>query len=393
MLKITLFGELTLRCADITIRESNNRSKKIWRALAYLLHRRNQSTTVGELARFLRDRETEGPRSSADDSLVKITLHRIRALLLPLAEKDPACRLLCRDGIIRFDPTLTIAADSDRFDTLFRALAPTNANWLHETSPQRAASLYTELCALYRGRYLSRYTGEAWCAKETESYRRRFLDLSESNLPLLFEEKRYDEIDKITRCAIETDPYSECFHYWLIRQTAARGDIGGALALYDNVLKLFYHQFRLNPSLRLRRLRRELTQDCLVLPFDPAAARSLLLAEGKQRLWPACTPEEFTRLLTLAEGACARDRVCFVLLRFREENGDIALLESHLSSYFRDSHELQGCFCLFAPETAALLLFSETSCEASLWQKKLDRLRQALEENKLFVSCRFCTLS
>lgn len=376
MLQVTLFGTLTLQNASAHLDAESSRRHKLWRALAYLLHRRTEGVTVDEFARFLTEDDPERIGTPSADSLVKTTLYRLRLLLAPLGESDAACRLLCRDARIRFDPALCIVTDTDRFATLERALFTEQGDPYALDDPEHIVSLYTELCTLYRGPYLAAFSNESLFAKEAKQYRQRFLALSERVLPLLFAQKRYATIQTLMQHACEVDPYSECFHHYRIRATAALGDTETALSLFDSVLRLYYNHFHINPSLSFRRLRDELLQE-RALPESPTDAAALLWKEGQKYLRNETTPSEFVRAFSLVRSVCREKRVLFALLPLAKTEEDESAFSEAFDRLLQQNPTVSGFFCRYWSELAVLLLYGEEPFEKEAWEKALASLPRA----------------
>ena len=80
MLKLTLFGQFTIKTRTKEITEESLHAPRIFRAMIYLFANRNKRISLRDFSAFLHD---GSPTSYAagSDSLVKTTLHRIRAYL------------------------------------------------------------------------------------------------------------------------------------------------------------------------------------------------------------------------------------------------------------------------------------------------------------------------
>ena len=261
MLKLKLFGSFSLAVNDRMITHESCHSPRVLRALLYIFANRKRRIPLREFSLFLREGKeysTKAPYSAGSDSLVKTTLYRVRALLDPLAELDPALILHCRDGGIYLDPSLTVDADTDRFLAVAEELA---AEALPFGRNDRTLFLYRSLVSLYSGRFLEDFPEEASFFEERERYHTLFTTLSEDCLPLFLAEKAYGELIRITGNALHIDPYFESFHFYKIRATLENGDTQSAMVQYRMAERLFFEKFRINPSERLRRLRNVMLTD------------------------------------------------------------------------------------------------------------------------------------
>lgn len=261
MLKLKLFGSFSLGVNDRKITCESCHSPRVLRALLYIFANRKRRIPLREFSLFLREGKeysAKAPYSAGSDSLVKTTLYRIRALLDPLAELDPALILHCQDGGIYLDPSLTVDADTDRFLAIAEELSESA---LASMGKDRALFLYRSLVSLYSGRFLEEFPEEASFFEKRERYHSLFTTLSEDFLPLLLAEGSYDELIRITGAALHIDPYFESFHFYKIRATLEKGDTQSAMAQYRMAERLFFEKFRINPSERLRRLRDAMLTD------------------------------------------------------------------------------------------------------------------------------------
>ena len=81
LLKIRMLGELTLTLDKHTISEDQNRTRKMWTLMAYLLYNRGRVVTQEELLELLwNNTERHNPVSA-----MKTAMHRTRALMDDLA--------------------------------------------------------------------------------------------------------------------------------------------------------------------------------------------------------------------------------------------------------------------------------------------------------------------
>ena len=85
---IRMLGSFTLQAGDNLISDENNRSRKVWALLAYLICHRGTSVSQKKLIELLWGDE---PSSTNPENALRITLHRLRSqldLLWPNAGKE-----------------------------------------------------------------------------------------------------------------------------------------------------------------------------------------------------------------------------------------------------------------------------------------------------------------
>lgn len=361
MLKLTLFGQFTIKTRTKEITAESLHAPRIFRAMVYLFANRNRRIPLRDFSAFLHD---GSPKSYAagSDSLVKTTLHRIRTYLAPLQEEEEHLTLIVQDGAIRFSPELVIVTDADRFDEIHREFS-LQGKWLTEHDPDRALFLFRSLFSLYKGRYLAPIADEGFAAPISKTYHDTYLSLCEDHFPLLFHTGNLDEVIRLSGEGIAVDPYAEVFHYFKIRALAEKGERALALSLYESVERLFDSHFQVKPSAKLRKL-------CETLSLsDVADSADSALTALRECFKPndALSRNSFAALLSFAQNA-TNGCHSFVLLTI--DNPKMAEATEHLCKSLLQEGEF---FCRFSKQQFTLLFLTE----------RTDTLRAALDKHKI----------
>ena len=82
-LKITMFGEFSIKAEGASVCDSDNRSKKVWSLLSYIIFHRNSTIKAGELQALL---WSDDEREMNSPGALKTLLYRARADLDKLWE-------------------------------------------------------------------------------------------------------------------------------------------------------------------------------------------------------------------------------------------------------------------------------------------------------------------
>lgn len=341
MIRITFFGDFTLSHGEITLSCNGAGAQKLYRALAYLIKERSRRIDREDFSRFLHDNKPY--RKGSDDSLVKVTLHRLRELLSDLVEGET---IIARDGGIWLSPTLTFDTDADRFTALFEA-------YENSDRTERKLFLYKELANLYRGRYLASFFGEEFTMPEAERYHRRFIALSEDALARMIDRGEYADVIKIVQKAAMIDPYCEVFHYYRILALSLSGDKALAASIHHSITHLFLREFHVAPSSRFRALSAGLVKDKSldVTTCDEALTALQTIASQNES-------EYFASLAEIMPTLALLDRYHLLLA-----TGDAKAILPHLKALFPRRARLARL------SDRALLLVStekDTAFEASL---------------------------
>lgn len=271
--RISLFGAFTVTYGDRSVSEEDDRSKKLWKLLQYIVVNRHRQIPQKELIALLWGEEASGedPASS-----LKTLLHRARNTLDRLDFDESRKLILQRSGAYYWNTALPYIVDTDEFE-----LAASDME--KALDPEEKLNYALKAMALYKGHFLGGKYGEAWAKEPCERYRARYLDCYETAVELLSDEKRFDEIIFLSEHALEIDRSIESFHYHLISALIDKGDCSRALECYEGVLELFYNTYRKTPSDSLRSLYRSIVRSSDSVELDIAVVKEKLRAEGVDR--------------------------------------------------------------------------------------------------------------
>ncbi len=364
MLKLTLFGPFSIKTASKEITEESLHAPRVFRAMVYLFANRNRRIALRDFSAFLHE-GSPASYAAGSDSLVKTTIHRIRANLAPLQEEEPNLELIVQDGAIRFSPELVIISDTDRFDEVYRELSEKGST-LATRDPDRALFLFQTIFSLYKGKYLAPLATEDFAISLAKAYHDQYVALCEDYFGVLYHTGRFDDLIRMASEGIAIDPYCEAFHYFKIRALAETGETALALSLYESVERLFDAQFHIKPSAKLRKLR-----DSLSLSETAENAEEALSAiEKEYKPSEALSSDAFAALLSFAKNATNR---CHSFSLLTVDNlKDLETAEHLLTDTLTDGEY----FCRFSKQQFALLLFSENT----------DALKEAFSKKTIAIT-------
>lgn len=265
-IKIRFFGTFTITYDDISISEGDNRSKKLWKLLQYIVANRGRYIPQEELVALLWSEDAAGdnPMSS-----LKTLLHRVRNTLDQLGFDESRKLILQRAGTYYWNPALTYTIDTDEFEAAAAQMKKTS-------DPEEKLNAAMKAMALYKGHYLGGKYNEPWAKEPCERYQAIYLECYETAIRLLADEKQFDEIIFLSEHALEIDSAQEAYYYSLIRALIEKGEFQKALETYDDVLNLFYNTYRKTPSDRLRSLYRSIVKSANSVEPDIAIIQEKL---------------------------------------------------------------------------------------------------------------------
>lgn len=257
-IQIQMLGSFTLRAGNSLISDENNRSRKVWALLAYLICHRGAAVSQKKLIELLWG---DDPASSNPENALRITLHRLRGQLdqlWPGAGKD---LILHKSSGYAWNDQVAVSIDSDRFEALIQ-----NRN----VAPGQRLEICLEALELYKGDFLERQSSETWVIPVTTHYHNLFVLLTLETVSLLSQQHRHGEAAQLCRNAIASEPYHEPLYQALMKELAAAGDTKGAASVYESLRKRLFDDFGIRPSEQTRAVYREAahTPGDRALPID-----------------------------------------------------------------------------------------------------------------------------
>jgi len=268
--RIRLLGELSIAYQDKQIQDTDNRSRKVWLLLAYMIYFRNRTITTEELIYLLWSNEDS---SSNPSNALKTMFHRVRSTLDQLGPDVGRNLIIRRQGGYTFNTELSFDLDILRFEALCQ-------NGKMEKDPQVRLASYLEALELYQGDFLPKLSTEAWVIPISAYYHSLYLQTTHEVLAILEETQQTDLSATICRRAIEIEPYDEQLYASLMRYLLRLGEHQVVIALYANISEILFSQFGVTPSEELRSLHREAMRSSGDRELDLHSVRSSMLTDA-----------------------------------------------------------------------------------------------------------------
>lgn len=246
-LKIQMLGSFKLSAGGAQIKDSDNRSKKVWLFLAYLIYNRDKAVDVQNYIELLWTKDEGGANPT---NALKTILHRVRSTLDQLWPGAGHTLILRHGASYRWNTDYPITLDVDEFERL-RARAQAAG----DVEEQLRYGL--EALENYNGEFLARFRSSVWTIPIATYYHQEYLQLVLQLLPLLRERGRYHEMETVCRAALIQDPYAEELYYYLIDALARMGKQREVTVAYEDMAQLLMDNFGVMPSEKIRVLYRE----------------------------------------------------------------------------------------------------------------------------------------
>ena len=151
-LRVCMFGEFSLSLNGQTINDSDNRSKKIWLLLAYMIYFRNRGISQEELIELLWGDEES---SSNPINALKTMFHRTRNMLDRLGAGTGHTLIVRRQGDYTWNPDLPCSFDVDEFDAGCQKAKSASDD-------EARIEAYLRVLPLYRGDFLPKLASCPW---------------------------------------------------------------------------------------------------------------------------------------------------------------------------------------------------------------------------------------
>lgn len=257
-IQIRMLGEFTLCAGQNQVSDRDNRTKKVWSLLSYLLCHRDRVVTQKRLIELLWGEE---PASNNPENALRITFHRARGLLDGLWQGAGRELILYKDGGYIWNPEIPVSLDCDRFEKLCQTAPASREQLLRD----RLAAL-----ELYQGDFLQKQSSEVWVIPVCTHFHNLYVQTVLETAQLLSEQGRHAEAADICRKAVVSEPYHEQLHQVLMKELAAKGDHKAAAEVYETLSKRLFDDFGIRPNEQTRRAYREAvhTPGETVLPLE-----------------------------------------------------------------------------------------------------------------------------
>jgi len=246
-LKVQMFGDCTIARGENRMEDSENRSRKVWLLIAYLIYNRQRVIPQQELVELLWGEESG---SANPTNALKTMLHRARNALGQLGEDAGYELIIRKSGGYAWNPQVNTRLDVDEFETLCASAA----NMEEEDA---RLECYLNALPLYRGEFLSKLSSETWVIPIAAYYRNMYVHIVLEVLPLLAARGRHAAVEELCRAALKEEPYQEELYRHLMQALMMSGKQKEVVSVYEEMSKLLLSQFGVMPSEETRSIYRQ----------------------------------------------------------------------------------------------------------------------------------------
>lgn len=208
---INLFGNLEIYTSNGVLRESDLKSPKICRLLAYMLLNRKVTIPAREIVEAIWPEEileTDNPGKNLRALIFRLRQSFSLISSYSLIETTPNGYCL--------NPKLNIVTDLQMFEKYWEAVQ--QSNFITDK-----ADILKLAVNLYKGDVLSSAAGEHWLIPTASHYSLRYLGMVSELLKTLAEGKDFHNLHKYAAQALSVDPTNGTAYYWLIYSMVKMG--------------------------------------------------------------------------------------------------------------------------------------------------------------------------
>jgi DNA-binding SARP family transcriptional activator len=231
-----MFGEMSIQTENSSIFETDNRSKKVWLLLAYLIFHHDRIVKVNELKDILwSDSEKEKYSTSA----IKTLLYRLRMELDKLWDGAGKQLILFSGNGYTWNNDFALHIDCEQFEQMYDRISKSQ-----ETEPDEAI----EFLDLYNGEFLADFTMEFWVTPKTVYYHNIYIESLLRVLPILVENQRYDDVIRLCTRASASEPFLEEISWYWMKACVCRKQYKEAMEVYLSLRERFQDELGIVPS-------------------------------------------------------------------------------------------------------------------------------------------------
>ena len=235
-IKVQMFGEFTITSGGVSISDNDNRSKKLWLLLAYLIYNKHRVIKQKELIDLL---WTEDEMGSNPVGALKTLFYRVRAELDALWDGAGKDLILAQNGGYIWNSEYTTTLDCEDFDELNKTVSERDDDSLEES---------VALLNLHRGEFLSKLSSELWVMPIATYYHNTYILNLLRVLPVLIETERYKEAVEFCKYASVSEPFHEGIHCYYMRAYMGLGKQQKAVDVYQKLSTRLLSELGIIPS-------------------------------------------------------------------------------------------------------------------------------------------------
>lgn len=244
---VRMLGTFSIERDGLSIHDGDNRSRKLWILLSYLLYNHNTQIPQEKLISLIWDND---PETGNTGNALKTLFHRTRALLDKLGDNVGHNLIVCKKGAYFFNPVIPYQLDVEEFEKAVNLARSTEDKQIKFQHLYRAFSLY-------QGDFLSKFSSESWVIPIATYYHNMYMDVAMQLIQICEEKKDYQCVIDICLEAIRIERYEENFYKHLMQNLIHAQRQEEAINVYRDLCEMLSSTFGVKPSNEIKQLFRE----------------------------------------------------------------------------------------------------------------------------------------
>ncbi len=246
LIRVQMLGAFAIERNGSNINDQNNRMRKIWLLLAYMIYHRTHHLSPADYASLFTGKSDE----PADAANLKAMFYRARTLLDQIDGSAGHDLIIRKAGSYTWNTDVELQLDVEEFERLCHEGATAEDETLQ-------LELYSQALALYKGDFLPKLSMEAWVMPLAAYYHRIYLETVDATLDILERSQQWVEAAALCTKALKIEPYSEDLYRHLMRCKMALGDRAAVTEIYTEMSDLLFSTFGVMPSEESQAIYRE----------------------------------------------------------------------------------------------------------------------------------------
>lgn len=246
-LQVQMLGSFSIRSDCQEINDGDNRTKKVWLLLAYMIFYRSRPVSQDELVSLLWGEEES---SSNPLNALKTMFYRVRAFLNQLDGSAGHAFIVRREGSYAWNTGIPCVVDVDLFEDACREASTVQ-------DEEARLECYLQALAIYKGDFLQKLSADPWVVPIAAYYHNLYVQALLEALPMLEVRGRTEEAVKLCRTGVVLEPYNETLYQHLMRDLLTLGEYRSAITVFEDMRQLLFDNFGIMPSEESQSLYRE----------------------------------------------------------------------------------------------------------------------------------------
>lgn len=263
--RVQMLGQFSITRNGISLGDGENRSRKVWTLIEYLIANRNKTVSQDALYEVLwgYDEESENPASA-----LKNLVYRARKLLSVLVKGEKLDLIILDGNTYTFNKNIKIEVDAEVFESLIQEDE-------NQSGELRIENL-EKAVGLYKGEFLPKSSNCDWVVSKSVFYMTLYIKCIGSLSQLLWENEKFFQAVSICEKAVELYPLEETLHRFLLISYINSKENNKALNHFTKLADIFYKELGVNVSDSIRSLYPKIIDNINVVEKDICSIKESL---------------------------------------------------------------------------------------------------------------------